>query len=129
MERIKLQLKYTFDCDPRDLFLALSKPAYLQNWIADEVEFDPQTGVYTFHWESFSESAKVDKQKMNEYLRWTWVEAEDREETDYIEFTIRSIPGDEYIDLHIVDFCDPLEETQVKTGWDKQMTRLERLLM
>lgn len=127
-DRIKLNLKYTFACTAKDLFLALSKPTYLSNWIADEVEFDSVTGVYTFQWASFSESAKVQDQKRNIFLKWEWIDAEDREDGDFVEFRIDAVKGEEYIDLFVTDFCDSDEERQIKDGWDRQMQRLDKIL-
>lgn len=127
MERVKLNLKYSFECDPKDLFLALTKPSFLQNWIAERVEFDAVTGVYTFHWGQSNESAKIVEEAKNRFIKWEWVGG-DRGEAEYVSFRIEEIDGDVYIDLYIEDFCDSDEEEILSEGWDKQMHRLERLL-
>lgn len=127
MERVKLELKYSFECEPRDLFMALSKPNHLQNWIAPRVQFDHHTGIYTFFWGKTSDSARIIEQTPNKFLKWEWVGG-DRSANEYVSFKIVSIPGDTLIDLHITDFCDPDEEHILHSGWDKQMSRLEILL-
>lgn len=125
--RTKLSLKYTFCCEPRDLFMALTKPAYLQNWIAENVEFNSRTGVYTFHWTSFSESARITEREDNKFIKWEWTEG-DHPEGEYVSFRIDEPAGDEWLDLYIEDFCDPQEEEDVRAGWDQQMERLESIM-
>jgi hypothetical protein len=127
MERVKLNLKYSFECEARDLFLALSKPNHLKNWIAPRVLFDGETGVYTFFWGKSSDSARIMEQVSNRFLKWEWVGG-DRHPGEYVSFRIVSPPGDSLIDLYVEDFCDQDEEKILHAGWDKQMERLATLL-
>ena len=127
MARTRLDLKYTFDCDAKNLFLALTTPEYMQNWLAERVVKDDETGVYTFYWRDFAESAVIEIQKPKQYLKWKWI-ASDREKDDFIEFRIDTIAGDDLLDLYITDFCDQGEEKQVRKGWDKQMQKLESVV-
>lgn len=126
-KRIYLKLKYSFDCDERDLFLALTKTPYMQNWLAEKVDFDEKTGIYTFHWRFYSESAKISEKVQNRYLKWDWVDAE-RGPRDFIAFSIHAIPGDDYVDMYIYDICEEDETETMKQGWDKLMNRLQLLL-
>jgi len=127
MAKVQLNLKYSFDCDPRDLFLALTKASYLQNWIAEKVDFNPRSEVYTFHWSDFSESARISESRQNEFLKWEWI-GEDRESQEYVSFRIEDDPEDKYLDLYIEDFCDDGDQENYKDGWNRQMGRLERLV-
>jgi START-like superfamily domain len=127
MERVKFQIKYSFRTKAKDLFLALTKPAFLQNWIASGVEFDPVSGVYTFHWNSYKESARISEQKTNEFVKWEWVGG-DRRPGEFVSYSIVIIPGDDWIDLVIEDFCENGDQAQVKAGWEKQLLRLEKLV-
>ena len=127
MEKIKLNLTYSFSSDPRDIFLALTKPDFLQNWIAERVSFDQSTGVYTFYWTSSSESAKIEEMKKDEYVRWKWVDG-DRDDYEYVSFRIEQLDEDDYVDLHIEDFCDKVDQEILTDGWNEQMERLESVL-
>jgi hypothetical protein len=127
MERVKLELKYSFECEARDLFLALSKANHLKNWIAPKVHFDDQSGVYTFYWGKTSDSARIVEQVTNRFLKWEWVGGE-RHPGEYVSFRIIAPQGDPLIDLYIEDFCDQDEEKIQQSGWDKQMARLATLL-
>jgi hypothetical protein len=127
MERIKLELTFSFECTKHDLFLALSKPNHLRNWIAPKVAFNEDTGTYTFGWGKSSDSAKIVEEEKDKFLKWEWVGG-DRSAHEFVSFKIVSIPGDSMIDLQITDFCDANERKILTAGWEKQMARLENLL-
>jgi len=92
-----------------------------------KVDFDEKTGIYTFHWRFYSESAKISEKVQNRYLKWDWVDAE-RGPRDFIAFSIHAIPGDDYVDMYIYDICEEDETETMKQGWDKLMNRLQLLL-
>ena len=127
MEKVKLLLNYSFTCDPRDIYMALTKPDYLQNWFADQVEMDRDTGVYTFHWNSSVEMAKIEESRPNEYVRWTWLE-DDRGAEEYLSFRIEVLPGEDWIELHIEDFCDQGDEESQQEMWNEQISGLEKVI-
>lgn len=127
MANVQLNLKYSFDCDPKDLFIALTKPSYLQNWIAEKVDFNPRSEIYTFHWSDSSESARIIESRQYEFIKWEWI-GEERDSLEYVSFRIDDDPEDEYLDLYIEDFCDEFDANSYQEGWNRQMNRLERLL-
>jgi uncharacterized protein YndB with AHSA1/START domain len=118
-----LELKYSFDCEPRDLFLALTKSEYMRNWLAERVEQDEKTGVYSFHWRNYTESARIVEKVQDRYLKWQWVGGE-RPNNEFLIFSIDMIPGDVYVDMYILDICEPGEREIMTRGWDKLMDRL-----
>jgi hypothetical protein len=118
-----LELKYSFDCEPRDLFMALTKPEYMRNWLAERVEQDDKTHVYFFHWRNYTESARIIEKVQDRYLKWQWVGGE-RPSNEFLIFSIDMIPGDVYVDLYILDICEPNEREIMTKGWDKLMDRL-----
>lgn len=127
MTREKLELKYSFNCHPRDLFLAFTQPSYLQNWMADQVKFDEPEHTYTFRWDTYIEKAKVLEMEQDRLVKWTWL-GDGRNKNEYLSFVIHTYLEDDIIDLHITDFCDPGESRQLRSEWDENMEELERLL-
>lgn len=128
MEREKLKLKYSFNCDPRDLYLALTKPEYLQNWLADRVEYNSSNQTFTFHWTNYSESAKVKDSVRDKMLTLQWTDGDDRQSGDELTFRIHEFPDDDFIDLEIEDVCDAGEASQLTADWDTHMRALDRVL-
>jgi hypothetical protein len=118
-----LELKYSFDCEPRDLILALTKAEYMRNWLAERVEVDDKTGIYSFYWRNYSESARIVDKVQDRYIKWQWIGIE-RPANEYLIFSIDIIPGDSYVDLYILDICEPGEREIMTKGWDKLMDRL-----
>lgn len=125
MNTVKINIKYSFHCDPQTLFHALTRPAILQTWLAPRVDFDDKTNVYTFHRKHYIEAAKIVESKKNQFLKWDWVKGE-RDPNSYISFLISSgTDADDWIDLFIEDFCDKDDEKDIRLGWEKQLRRLE----
>ena len=118
-----LELKYSFDCEPRDLILALTKAEYMRNWLAERVEVDDKTGIYSFYWRNYSESARIVDKVQDRYIKWQWIGIE-RPANEYLIFSIDIIPGDSYVDLYILDICEPGDREIMTKGWDKLMDRL-----
>lgn len=118
-----LELKYSFDCEPRDLMLALTKAEYMRNWLAERVELDDKSGVYSFYWRNYSESARIVEKVQDRYIKWQWVGIE-RPANEFLIFSIDIIPGDSYVDLYILDICEPGDREIMTKGWDKLMDRL-----
>ncbi len=94
--------------------------------MAEEVEFDENSGVFTFHWTHFTESARITDRKPDSYLRWEWVDG-DHFDGEYVSFRIDE-PGDDWLDLYIEDFCDADNEKEVRAAWDTQVKRLESIM-
>ena len=125
----KIHLKYTFSCDPQDLLDALHKPEVMRNWLAEKVEFNPRTKVFTFHWSNFSETALIggidEKQK---FIRWEWV-GDNNERGEYVSFKLSDEDDEGYTDLYIEDFCEEEDEVLYRKGWDRMMERLNYACM
>ena len=128
MNAVALNLKFTFRTTPKDLFLAITHPSFLQNWLAPVVELDTETGVYTFRWTRCVEMARIIEKVPGKYVRWEWVSQGLGTGTGGISFRLEQDPEDELIDLYVTDYCEAGEEKAMRAGWYKQMKRLERLL-
>lgn len=128
MARKQIELKYTFTCDPYDLFFALYKPTALSNWVAETVDFDEATGTYTFHWADSAEYVRlIDKDESKRILKWKWIDG-DYQDHEYTRFQVGDADESWYVDLYIEDFCNESDEEQQRNDWDEQMKRLSRVV-
>ena len=126
MSRILLQLKYTFNCNPGDLFFALHNPQTMQNWLAEKVTFNSRTKIYTFHWSDTQESARIiEKDDKLGYIKWEWIDGDDHLPGEYVSYRLGEPDDDWYLDLYIDDFCEEAEVDSQKEGWNRLMERLE----
>jgi len=120
----KFELEYAINSSPRVLFNRLSTPEGLAEWFADDVNL--QGGIYTFIWERSEQQAEVVQRKDNKYIRFRWVEEEDRD--SYFEFRLNQdeLTGD--VSLMITDFAEDDETTDAVDLWDTQIAELKHVI-
>ena len=129
MNRQKLNLKYTFNCSPINLFFALYKPGTLQNWMADRVEYNADSHIFIFHWSDFSESAKMlEKNEDKMFLKLQWLNDGSNANQEYLSFQVSDADDDWNVDLYVEDFCDINDEGSQREYWDGLMEKLGRVI-
>ena len=120
----KFELEYALNTSTRVLFNRLSTPGGLAEWFADDVNL--QGGIYTFIWENSEQQAEVIQRKDNKYIRFRWVEEEDKD--SYFEFRLNQdeLTGD--VSLIITDFAEDDETTDAVDLWDTQIAELKHVI-
>ena len=120
----KFELEYAINSSPKVLFNRLSTPGGLAEWFADDVNL--RGGIYTFIWEKSEQQAEVVQRKDNKYIRFRWVEEEDRD--SYFEFRLNQdeLTGD--VSLMITDFAEDDETTDAVDLWDTQIAELKHVI-
>jgi uncharacterized protein YndB with AHSA1/START domain len=120
----KIELEYTINSSPRVLFNRLSTPGGLAEWFADDVNL--QQGIYTFIWEQSEQQAEVVQRKDNKYIRFRWIEDEDKD--SYFEFRLNQdeLTGD--VSLMITDFAEDDETSDAVDLWDTQIAELKHVI-
>lgn len=128
MQKLAIFLSYLYKCKPQHLFFMLHKPEALRNWLAEKVEFDTKTRVYTFHWADFSEKACITELDEKHYiLEWEWIDTVER--GAHLRFQVAVCEEDEDMtELIIEDFCEKEDEENYRNRWDKLAERLGRNL-
>ncbi|MEE9460448.1 MAG: START-like domain-containing protein [Bacteroidales bacterium] len=106
------------------LFNRLSTPGGLAEWFADDVNLHGV--IYTFIWEKSEQQAEVIQRKDNKYIRFRWVEEEDKD--SYFEFRLNQdeLTGD--VSLMITDFAEDDETTDAVDLWDTQIAELKHVI-
>lgn len=120
----KFELEYAINSSPKVLFNRLSTPGGLAEWFADDVNL--RGGIYTFIWEKSEQQAEVVQRKDNKYIRFRWIEEEDRD--SYFEFRLNQdeLTGD--VSLMITDFAEDDETTDAVDLWDTQIAELKHVI-
>jgi uncharacterized protein YndB with AHSA1/START domain len=120
----KFELEYAINSSPRVLFNRLSTPGGLAEWFADDVNL--HGAIYTFIWEKSEQHAEVVQRKDNKYIRFRWVEEEDKD--SYFEFRLNQdeLTGD--VSLMITDFAEDDETTDAVDLWDTQIAELKHVI-
>ena len=106
------------------IWAAVSSPAGLQRWFADDVS---KTGKrYTFRWgKSEFRYADVVNTRNEYFIRFHW--CDDEEPKTYFEFKIQynELTSDHL--LEVTDFAEPGEEEDTQNLWDSQIEVLKRV--
>lgn len=120
----KYELEYPINSSLKVLFNRLSTPGGLAEWFADDVNL--RGSVFTFIWERSEQLAEVVHRKDNNYIRFHWLDDEDKQA--YFEFKISQdeLTGD--VSLLITDFAEDDEKTDAVDLWDTQIAELKHVI-
>lgn len=126
MEREEFKLEYIIKSSPTVLYNYLKTPSGLSEWFADNVNI--KDDVYTFFWDGSEDDALLVGKKDKEYVRFRWMYDEEDGEDYYFEFYINvdSLTGETA--LIITDFAEADEKDESILLWEKQVSKLKRIL-
>ena len=128
MAKTKYQLEYVINTAPKLLYARLTTPSGLSEWFADNVNIRGEN--FIFIWDKTEQEAKVLMKKLNESVRFKWVDDDDDDddEESYFEFLIakEELTGD--VALIITDFAEEGEISGSQELWDNQIAILKRAI-
>ena len=119
-----LTLEFFINVSPTVLFPRLSTAGGLVEWFADDIRVNED--IFTFIWNGREFSARILDQKMNNYIRFKWMD--DSEDQSYFEFKILEddLTGD--VALVVTDFAEEDEKEDISDLWKKQIGHLKNVL-
>lgn len=123
MDKEKYSIEFTLNTSPKLIYARISTPSGLSEWFADNVQINGKN--FNFFWDNSEQVAKLLMKKVNEYVRFQWI---DDEEDTYFEFRITKdeLTGD--VALVITDFAEADEIEDSKDLWDSQVSELRRAI-
>jgi uncharacterized protein YndB with AHSA1/START domain len=119
-------IEYDFQSSPQLLFQYLSTASGLSEWFSDDVNYRGEK--YTFFWGDSEEYARVLSKKVNERIRYQWINGEDDEEDYFFEFKIQMDEITKDVSLIVTDFTDEDELEEAKLLWDSLISDLKQVL-
>ena len=119
-------IEYDFQSSPQLLFQYLSTASGLSEWFSDDVNYRGEK--YTFFWGDSEEYARVLSKKINEKIRFQWINGEDNEEDYFFEFKIQMDEITKDVSLIITDYADEDELEEAKLLWDSLISDLKQVL-
>lgn len=123
LEKVKFQLEFNIHVSPQMLFQYISSPSGLSEWYANKVT--ENNGIFTFFWEDSEEKAKLVRKKLDEIVRFRWVDSSNE---TFFEMKIIVDELTDDVSLLITDFSelDTIEDT--KMLWKNQIAELKHVL-
>mgnify|MGYP001626630911 FL=1 len=119
-------IEFDFHASPQLLFQYLSTPSGLSEWFADNVNSRGED--FTFIWDDGEEYAKLLSKKINQKVRFQWLNDEPDQEEYYFEFVIQVDAITKDVSLIINDFAEEEEIEESKMFWDNSITALKQVL-
>ena len=119
-------IEYDFQSSPQLLFQYLYTPSGLSEWFSDDVNYRGEK--YTFFWNDSEEYARVLSKKVNEKIRYQWINGEPDEEDYFFEFRIQMDEITKDVSLIVTDFSDEDELDEAKLLWNSLISDLKKVL-
>ena len=123
-DKVKFEIEFVIQSSPHLLYQYISTPSALSEWFADNV--NSRSELFTFIWDGSEENAKLLKRKGDEFVRFTWEEAEDDETYFEMRIIVDEITKD--VSLFITDFADEDELDESKMLWENQIGSLKQVI-
>jgi len=121
----KYTLEFPINSSVSILYKRLSTPSGLAEWFADDVMITDK--IFTFFWDGSDQKAKLLKLKMNQFIRFKWMENDTKE--DYFEFLIQVDEMTLDVSLMITDFAEDEQDQEEQTElWNKQISILKSVI-
>ena len=123
-DKVKYELEFVMKASASFLFKYLATPSGLSEWFADNV--NSRGEIFTFIWDDSEEQAKLLSKKRDQFVRYKWLEDEDKE--SYFEFRIEIDDITKDVSLMITDFAEEDELEESKMLWESQVDQLHGLI-
>ena len=124
--KIPFSLEIDFQASPQLLFQYLSTPSGLSEWFADNVNSRGED--FTFIWDDSEEYAKLLQKKVNEKVRYRWMNDEDDQDDYFFEFKIVVDEITKDVSLIVSDFAEEDELDEAKMLWENSIGSLKQVL-
>lgn len=125
-DRIKFEMEFPIKVSQKLLFQYISTPSGLSEWFADNVNSRGED--FTFIWDDSEEYAKLLQKKINEKVRFRWINDEEDQNDYYFEFKIVVDEITKDVSLIISDFADKDELEEAKMLWENLIGSLKQVL-
>lgn len=120
----QFELEYIINSSPRVLYSRLSTASGLCEWFADNVTVKGK--ILTFIWEGTEQKAELIGKKDSKYVRFHWMDDEDKNSFFEFRINIEEITGD--VALLITDFAEEDEKEDSIDLWDTQIAKLKHVI-
>ena len=123
-DKVKYELEFVVKSSASLLYKYLATPSGLSEWFADNV--NSRGEIFTFIWDDTEEQAKLVTKKVNQFIKFKWLEDESKE--TYFEFRIQIDDITKDVALLITDFAEEDELEEARLLWESQVDDLHGVL-
>ena len=126
MSTIHFAIEFVIQASPQLLYQYMHTPSGLSEWFADNV--NARTEKYSFFWDDSEEDALLLRKKVNEFVRFRWLNGDDDQDDCYFEMRIVVDEITKDVSLVVTDFAEEDEVEETKMLWESQIGDLKQVL-
>ena len=126
MSKIQFEIEFVIQASPQLLYQFMHTPSGLSEWFADNV--NARTEKYSFFWDDSEEDALLLRKKVNEFVRFRWLNGDDDQDDCYFEMRIVVDEITKDVSLVVTDFAEEDEVEETKMLWESQIGDLKQVL-
>ena len=126
MSKTQFEIEFVIQASPQLLYQYMHTPSGLSEWFADNV--NARTEKYSFFWDDSEEDALLLRKKVNEFVRFRWLNGDDDQDDCYFEMRIVVDEITKDVSLVVTDFAEEDEVEETKMLWESQIGDLKQVL-
>tara|TARA_A100001011_G_scaffold88627_1_gene93020 strand:+ start:123 stop:512 length:390 start_codon:yes stop_codon:yes gene_type:complete len=126
MSKTKFEIEFVIQASAQLLYQYMHTPSGLSEWFADNV--NARTEKYSFFWDDSKEDALLLRKKVNEFVRFRWLNGDDDQDDCYFEMHIVVDEITKDVSVVVTDFADEDEVEETKMLWESQIGDLKQVL-
>lgn len=125
MSKHKFTLEFPIHASPKMLFPYLATSQGLSTWVADKVT--EEENIFSFIWDGAAYKAKKVSQKLNQYVKFEFLQKPIQEKTDspFIEMELSVNDITQTAFLKITDYSEIEDPNDVTELWNHNIKRLK----
>ena len=126
MSKIQFEIEFVIQASPQLLYQYMHTPSGLSEWFADNV--NARTEKYSFFWDDSEEDALLLRKKVNEFVRFRWLNGDDDQDDCFFEMRIVVDEITKDVSIVVTDFAEEDEVEETKMLWESQIGDLKQVL-
>lgn len=119
-------MEFPIQSSPSLLFQYISTPSGMGEWYADNV--NSRGELFTFMWSGSEERARLLSSRMDERVKFRWLEDEEVDEPYFFELRIQVDDVTNDVSLIVTDFAEEDEVEGNKLLWESMVENLKQTL-
>lgn len=124
--KVKYELEFPIHSSPQLLYQYISTPSGLAEWFADNV--NSRGEIYTFIWNDTQEKARLASKKMDEKIKFRWVDDDGRDTDYFFEMKILEDEITKDVSLVITDYAEETDMDEAAMLWGNQIAELKHVI-
>ena len=108
------------------LYPFISSASGLSQWFADDVSISNEDKIFTFVWDGEESRAKVVSSKLNNYIKFEFIDSDDQN-PNFVEFMIDINEMTDTTFIRVTDYSD-MDKQEAQDLWENMIHDLKEIV-